>query len=104
MNTQYQVIPTQDGFQLAGSLVYANASDLLGEVNAVLKNHQESLLNINCEELSRLDSAGIALLIEWKRWCNNHNKQCHFQGLPTQANSLIETYRLQEVLLEVPLT
>ncbi len=98
MNNLFKVKSTQQGLQLDGPLVYANASALLKEVNSILENRQTDIIKINCEEVSRIDSAGIALLIEWKRWCNNNNKQCHFEGLPIQANSLIETYRLQEVL------
>ena len=98
MNNLFKVKSTQQGLQIDGPLDYANASALLKEVNLILESRQTDIIKINCEEVSRIDSAGIALLIEWKRWCNNNNKQCHFERLPIQANSLIETYRLQEVL------
>ena len=79
-------------------MVYANASELLQEVTPLLEGLQTNEIKINCGEVTRIDSAGIAMLIEWKRWCENNNKQCQIEGLQKQANSLIKTYGLQEVL------
>jgi phospholipid transport system transporter-binding protein len=98
MNNQFKLKSIQDGIQLGGSLVYANASELLQEVTPLLEGLQSNEIKIICGEVTRIDSAGIALLIEWKRWCANNNKQCKIEGLQKQANSLIETYGLQEVL------
>jgi phospholipid transport system transporter-binding protein len=98
MNNQFTLKSIQDGFQLGGSLVYENASELLEKVAPLLDSLQANVIKINCGEVTRIDSAGIALLIEWKRWCANNDKQCQIEGLQKQANSLIETYGLQEVL------
>lgn len=98
MNNQFNLESTQNGLKLGGPMVYANASELLEEVIPLLEGLQTNEIKINCEEVIRIDSAGIALLIEWKRWCANNNKQCKIEGLQKQANSLIETYGLQEVL------
>ena len=98
MNNQFNLKLVNNGIKLAGSLVYANASELLEEVTPLLEGFQTNEIKINCEEVMRIDSAGIALLIEWKRWCENHNIHCQIEGLQKQAKSLIETYRLQEVL------
>ena len=98
MTSQAQIKLTQQGFQLSGSIVYASVSRLLKEGSSFLESYQETSVSISCNEVSRVDSAGIALLIEWKRWCNNHDKKCQIIGLPMQAQSLVETYRLQKVL------
>ena len=98
MNNQFNLNSFQNGLQLSGSLVYANASELLEQVTPLLEGLQTNEIKINCKEVTRIDSAGIALLIEWKRWCANNNKHCQIEGLQKQAISLIETYRLQEVL------
>jgi len=101
MSSLSTVESTENGLQLSGSLVFSNVSELLGQGTSeleVLQNSKIDTLIIDCKEISRIDSAGIALLIEWKRWCNNHKKKCLINGLPSQAKSLIETYRLQQVL------
>ncbi len=98
MINQAQVTITKQGLQLNGSMVYASVSTLLEEGTHLLENHPETSISIDCKNVSRVDSAGIALLIEWKRKCINHKKNCQIIGLPKQARSLVETYRLQEVL------
>jgi len=59
---------------------------------------EDTSLNFDCSEVTRIDSAGIALLIEWKRACDNNNKQFSISNLPEQAKSLVDTYRLKDVL------
>lgn len=101
MSNLSTVVSTENGLQLSGSLVFANVSELLEQGTTalrVLQNLQLDALVIDCKEIIKIDSAGIALLIEWKRWCNNHKKKCQINGLPNQAKSLIETYRLQHVI------
>ena len=101
MSNPSTVESTENGLQLRGSLVFANVSELLEQGTSELrvqKNLQTNTLVIDCKGITRIDSAGIALLIEWKRWCKNHKKKCQINGLPNQAKSLIETYRLQQVL------
>lgn len=89
---------TKEGLQLVGDLVFSSVSELLKEGRFLLEAYQKDKVSINCSKVSRIDSAGIALLIEWKRWCYNHNKECQLVEVPEQAQSLIETYRLQKVL------
>lgn len=90
-----------NGLKLAGALVYSSASMLLEKSTLLLKSQIQSAdttVNLDCSEVTRIDSAGIALLIEWKRECGSHKKQFSILNLPEQARSLIETYHLKEVL------
>jgi ABC-type transporter Mla MlaB component len=48
--------------------------------------------------MERIDSAGIALLLEWQRLSTNDNLNCRYEGLPKQAKKLIEAYRLQSLI------
>jgi len=87
---------------ITGDLVFANVTEL---VEAGKQHIQESLqsdigdaVEINCSELQRIDSAGIASLLEWQRQCGDADKACRFVGLTEQAESLIQAYRLQTLI------
>lgn len=96
-----QIAPNDIGFKITGALVYSSASSLLEKSMLLMKNQfktEDTSINFDCSEVTRIDSAGIALLIEWKRTCDQNNKQFSITNLPDQAKSLVETYRLKDVL------
>lgn len=90
-----------NGLKVAGALVFSCASALLQKSERLLASQIQSsatTVNLDCSEVTRIDSAGIALLVEWKRACNKKNKPFAVLNLPDQAKSLVETYRLKDVL------
>ena len=90
-----------NGLKLTGALVFSSASALLEKSALLLESQIQSsaaTVNLDCSEMTRIDSAGIAVLIEWKRECNLHKKSFSILNLPDQAKSLVETYRLKDVL------
>ena len=98
--TASKITKSEQGMEISGALVFASVSDLLEQGNQQLKQHQdESTFVINCKAMDRIDSAGIALLIEWQRQCKDKNKTCRFEALPKQAKALIEAYKLQSFIL-----
>lgn len=98
-----KAIQTEQGMSLSGDLVFSSVADLLEQGNTKLKqylsqNPSSSSFVIDCKEMERIDSAGIALLLEWQRQCKNAEKNCRFEGLSNQAQALIEAYRLQSLI------
>lgn len=98
-----QVIVSEQGMTLSGALVFSSVADLVEQGNQIFKKYRkedqtESIFVIDCKAMERIDSAGIALLIEWQRQCKNHNASCRFEGLSNQAKALIEAYRLQSII------
>lgn len=91
---------TDRGFSLSGDLVFLTVQPLLEQSLALLEGFQGQDVVIDCAATGKMDSAGIALLMEWKRWCYRHKKTCHFQNLPDQARSLIEATGVDSILLE----
>ncbi len=83
---------------LKGSLVYSTVSGLLLQSRSLLKKVMPDSITINLSGVEKIDSAGIALLVEWQRYCQQYHKQCRFSGLNEQAISLIETYKLTRIL------
>ena len=98
-----QITKSEQGMAVSGSLVYSSVADLLEQGNEYLEQQLkqqtgDSSFVINCKAMERIDSAGIALLLEWQRQCKNDNKTCRFDGLSKQAQALIEAYRLQSLI------
>ena len=87
------LVKNQSGYQLQGSLVYDTLNDLLANGSASIKFNAE-IVQIDCEHLSRIDSAGVALLIGWQRYCEQNNQQLQLIKLPQQAVSLIKANKL----------
>jgi phospholipid transport system transporter-binding protein len=57
-------------------------------------------LHIDLGEVSRSDSAGLALLVEWMRQAREQGIQLHFHHLPAQ---LLEIARVSDLLPLLPL-
>ena len=96
-----EIVANGSDFKITGALVYSSASSLLEKSMLLMKSQfktDDSGINFDCAEVTRIDSAGIALLIEWKRACDKNNKQFSITNLPDQAKSLVETYRLEDAL------
>ena len=96
-----EIVASSDGFKITGALVYSSASSLFEKSIALMKTQfktADATFNFDCSEVTRIDSAGIALLVEWKRACDQNNKQFSITNLPDQAKSLVETYRLKNIL------
>ena len=88
-----KLIKTELGYQLHGSLIY-NSVDTLIKQGLEAINHQSNTIKIDCENLSRIDSAGIAIFISWQRYCEQNNQKLQLMHLPQQAISLIKANKL----------
>lgn len=56
-------------------------------------------LVIDLGEVTRADSAGLALLIEWLRRAQTAQRRLRFTGVPAQVQTLIRVNGLQDALL-----
>lgn len=88
----------EKGMTVSGSLVFATVTILLEKGCTLIRQHKGGSFVIDCSAITRIDSAGIALLIEWQRQSKNNNAVCRFVGLSNQAQSLIRAYRLQSLI------
>jgi len=93
-----EIVKSEQGMTVLGSLVFANITTLLEKGSGVIEQYQGDSFVIDCTEMKRIDSAGIALLIEWQRQSKNCKIVCRFEGLSNQAQSLIKAYRLQSLI------
>jgi phospholipid transport system transporter-binding protein len=92
------IITTAQGLKLGGDLVYSSVSAVDKTAKILLEKHQSQQISIDCKMMTKLDSAGIALLVDWKRWCDNHKKQFQLENVNEKAMALISSYKLNKIL------
>ena len=57
-------------------------------------------LAIDCAQVASADSAGLAVLIEWRRWCRQRGRHLKFVNLPAQINAIARLSEVTEVLAD----
>jgi len=69
-----------------GPLTFATVPGLFMESNSIIKSASETI-TIDLQDVSRTDSAGLALLVEWLRAAGSHAR---FVNVPAQLRRLID--------------
>ena len=55
---------------------------------------------VDCAGVPKADSAGLAVLIEWRRWSRQHERHLTFVNLPAQINAIAHLSEVSEVLAD----
>ena len=69
-----------------GPLTFATVPDLFIESNSTIMSASQRI-TIDLQDVSRTDSAGLALLVEWLRATGSH---AQFVNVPAQLRRLID--------------
>ena len=93
----------KDGdYSLSGKLSFDTISSLLDCSDRLFNNTpQGQMITIDCAKLNHIDSAGIALFLEWKRKARHRKQEIQFKSLPKQAKAIIKAAHLDDILGEV---
>jgi anti-anti-sigma factor len=83
-------------FSLTGCLVFDSIAQIFKQYDILLK-YSKTLhcIIIDCSQLEHIDSAGIALLLDWKQQLTCQQKQLRLQALSKQALALMQALNLQ---------
>ena len=84
----------ETGYDLSGDLTYDTVPDLFKQI-PVKVSHSTSL---NLSNVERVDSAGLALLMEWTCLAKASNKEIVLIQVPVSLKSLIDVSGFREVL------
>jgi phospholipid transport system transporter-binding protein len=55
---------------------------------------------VDCAGVSKADSAGLAVLIEWRRWARQHQRHLTFVNLPALINAIAHLSEVSELLAD----
>lgn len=83
-------------YAIAGDLCFHTVSFISSKASKLISLQQEVVFDF--EKLKHCDSAGIALLIQWKKLARQHNSQLKFINVTSQMQNLINLMGLNKVL------
>ena len=86
--------PTQGRIVVTGELTFATARDARQLGTLVLESSRAERLVIDCAAVTRADSAGLAVLLDWLAWARRKSRIIELQNLPP---SLVAIARISEV-------
>lgn len=97
-NNSAQLEATAPGkFRLTGDLTFATAARLWQLSQKILKQSPDPVV-IDLSAVQRIDSAGLALLIEWLRFARKYNTQLTFLHCPEQLVTMAGVHDLEDLL------
>jgi phospholipid transport system transporter-binding protein len=86
--------PSPGRIVVDGELTFATARDARQVGLLVLERSRADRFVVDCAAVSRADSAGLAVLLDWLAWGRRRSKVVSFDHLP---DSLIAIARISEV-------
>lgn len=88
-------------FQPSTKLTFDTVMADLALLSAYLKNNaQKKIICLDLSQVALCDSAGLALLIEAKRACNNQQKTLIIEGMPKAVEALAQFCGVHALLNE----
>ena len=92
---------TGDGrFELSGDVGFADASRLLAEGDAAFAGHDR--VEVDLASVARVDSAGLALLLEWTLAARDAGRALAYRNVPPAIASLAGISDVAELLSPAP--
>jgi phospholipid transport system transporter-binding protein len=86
--------PTSGRVVVTGELTFGTAREARQVGILVLESSRAEHIVVDCSAVSRADSAGLAVLLDWLAWSRRRSRPLALQNLPA---SLITIARISEV-------
>jgi len=86
--------PTSGRVVVTGELTFGTAREARQIGILVLESSRAERIVVDCSAVSRADSAGLAVLLDWLAWGRRRSRPLSLQNLPA---SLIAIARISEV-------
>lgn len=86
--------PTAGRVVVTGELTFATARDARQMGLLVLQGSGANRIVIDCSGVTRADSAGLSVLLDWLAWGRRRSRQLSLENLP---ESLLAIARISEV-------
>jgi phospholipid transport system transporter-binding protein len=100
---------SDDGFEVTGDshcrvtggMTFETASALWEQSQRALNGQQ--ITTVDLSAVTEVDSAGLALLLEWVSWARQHGLRLQFPGFPDKLRALARLSEVEGLLgLEAP--
>jgi phospholipid transport system transporter-binding protein len=83
-------------YRVAGDLDFATVPDVWQQSRAALDDSAEPVIDLG--GVRHVDSAGLALVIEWLRWARRNGRRLSFVAVPKDLHALARISEVEEFL------
>jgi phospholipid transport system transporter-binding protein len=83
-------------FAVSGEMTFDTAERILKESEGPFEAHTQ--LEIDLSGVTKSDSAGLALLLEWVTWANHTVREIRFVGMPERIAAIAKTTEVERLL------
>ena len=95
--SDFELVDEGEGrFTLKGAMSFATATDILKKSESLFGRH--AALEIDLAGVGKADSAGLALIIEWKSQAANRKAAIRFSNVPDNLLAIARTTEVQDLL------
>ena len=93
----YELVDKGDGrFTLSGHMTFGTAADILKDSENPFEEHTQ--IEVDLSGVSKTDSAGLALLLEWITWANHTVREIRFIEMPEKIEAIARVTEVEELL------
>ena len=83
-------------FELSGDMSFETASQILKSSESSFDQYQA--VEIDLTKVEKADSAGLALLLEWKAQANQKAGEITFVGIPDSLRAIARTTEVSDLI------
>lgn len=95
--SDYELIDKGEGrFALNGLMTFGTAGQILKECEGPFEEHTQ--IEVDLSGVTRTDSAGLALLLEWITWANHTVREIRFVETPDKIDAIAKVTEVEELL------
>jgi phospholipid transport system transporter-binding protein len=85
---------------VSSALTFQSARRVCAAGIASFTQDGSQALIVDCADVPSADSAGLAVLIEWRRWAHQRGLHLKFANLPAQICAVAQLCEVSEVLAD----
>ncbi|MEM1263958.1 MAG: STAS domain-containing protein [Pseudomonadota bacterium] len=83
-------------FALHGDMTFTTVGQILDRSETMFEDHTE--LDVDLSGVTRTDSAGLALLLEWINWANHSVREIRFRNVPDKICRIARATEVEDLL------
>ena len=81
---------------LSGEMAFRTAGKILRLSEELFEDHTR--IEVDLSGVTKSDSAGLALLLEWITWANHTVREIRFVGMPDKIDAIAKTTEVDHLL------
>ena len=87
-----------NAIRVSGALTFASAGRAIDTFRPYCQRAAAAPLTLDLSAVTHMDSAGLALLLQWKRMAHAAGQAVQFSSLPEQARNLAAVFGVADLI------